>query len=592
MNINNRLDSLKQKMGQFNVKAYIIPSSDPHQSEYVADHWMSRAWISGFDGSAGTAVITENFAGVWVDSRYYLQAEQQLRHTDFEMKKLQYRAVPEYLQWIAEHLSEGDTLGMDGKLLSVSQYRTIKNFLDPFGIKIDIDLDLIAMIWKDRPAIPTEQVFEHTLDFAVRSRKQKLEKLKKYLEDHDIQHLLVNALDNVAWLLNIRGNDIPCNPVSVAYLLFSQNGKATLFINEKKLDANLKNALEQDGVRLSPYEDIRNVLSKIDPTHRIALDPHTTSILLYNSISTTHIVEERNIITREKACKSRGEIEHIHNAMAKDGAALARAFRWMESNITNGFTEVELGKKLQYYRAQMNGYHQESFDAIVGYRANGAIVHYRAHPSTCATIKPEGLLLVDSGGQYLDGTTDITRTFSMGNPTEEEKISNTLVLKGMIALANAKFPKGTMGIQLDVLARQFLWSHGLNYGHGTGHGVGYFLNVHEPPQGIAPGLQERGKTSLKVGMIVSNEPGYYKQGHFGIRIENLIAVRPVEGQDDFFEFELLTMYPYDLTLINKSMLSDEEIAWINKHHDLSYTKIAPLLHEDERAWFKTKCRHI
>ena len=589
MSISDKLSALRSAMRDHGLDALIIPSNDAHQSEYVADHWKSREWISGFTGSAGTVVVTMEKAGLWTDSRYFLQAEQELAGTEIKLHKPKNRFASEYADWLSEQLPSGSTVGIDGNVCSLAHYESYEKKIKEKGIKLSASQDLIDLIWQDRKPIPLNKIFEHDVTYAGKSRQEKIDDILSEMKENDVDHHLITTLDDIAWILNIRGNDVEFNPVAVAYLLISTDG-TTLFIDSSKVDDDLYNILKTDGVQIMPYTKIVEKLNTLPEEDTLLLDPNTCSITLSKAINCKK--ERGDTISQlMKALKNETELNHTKNVMAKDGAAIANTFYWLEQSLKKGekVTEADFADKLAENRAKMDGYQGESFPAIIGYNGNGAIIHYRPMHGSCAEIKPEGILLADSGGQYLDGTTDITRTIALGTPTKEEKRNFTLVLQGNIALTKAKFPKGTKGAQLDILARKPLWDHGLNYGHGTGHGVGFFLNVHEGPQGFANLNSARGRAIFEEGMITSNEPGFYKEGAYGIRIENLIATVPSD-HEDFLEFETLTLYPMDIKLIDETIFGKSEKAWLNKYHYEVLQKVGPLLEGDVKSWFELKCR--
>jgi Xaa-Pro aminopeptidase len=589
MNTNERLSQLREVMQINGLDAYIIPSNDAHQSEYVADHWKSREWISGFTGSAGTVVVTSKKAGLWTDSRYFLQGEKELSGSEIKLFKPKNRFAAEYINWLSEELSKGNTVGIDGNICSLSQYESYRKRLKHKGIELSTSFDLIEKIWEDRKPLPSNKIFEHDISFAGKSRLEKIEEIRKVMKTLGVDHHLVTTLDDIAWIFNIRGTDVEFNPVAIAYALISKN-HVSLFIDPKKIDDSLYQKLQEDWVSLKPYKDIVVKLNTLPETDKLLLDPNTCSISLFKSINCLTI-RGNTISQLMKALKNETEIKHCRNVMAKDGAAIAKTFYWLEQALKQeiSITEADLSDKLAECRSQMPNYKGESFPAIVGYQGNGAIIHYRPQHGSCSEIKPEGLLLVDSGGQYLDGTTDITRTVALGTPTIEEKRNFTLVLKGHIALSQATFPEGTTGAQLDILARKPLWDHGLNYSHGTGHGVGFFLNVHEGPQGFAALNSERGTTEQQQGMITSNEPGYYKEGSYGIRVENLLLTVPSD-KEGFLEFDTLSLYPMDIKLIDDSIFTKSEKAWLNKYHYEVLKKVGPLLEGEVKNWFELKCR--
>ena len=592
---NIRLTELRARMSAHGIAAFIIPSSDAHQSEYVAEHYKSRAWLSGFTGSMGTAVVTANFAGVWADSRYFLQAEAELAGSNWKLQRMKMQGAAEHVDWICENLPAGSSVGIDGRLFTAGQVRSIERQFAKKGIVLRIDLDLISEIWsKDRPNVPRKIVFEHDVKYAGRSRAEKLKQIHEKMTSEGADYHLISTLDDICWTFNLRGSDVACNPVFYAYAIIGLH-QATLFVDKRKISTELKAKLEDDKISVEPYESIADFLETLPANKSIAADINTNSIYHFNKIVHARVIEMDTIPTALKAVKNETEIAGTKNAMVKDGVALVRAFRWIEREVKKRpVGETEVAKKLGYFRSKMPLYYGESFDAIVGYNANGAIVHYRPEEEKCAFIENKGILLIDSGGQYLDGTTDITRTIAFGEPTPEQRKAYTLVLKGHIALAMLKFPRGTRGIQMDTLARMFLWQHNLNYGHGTGHGVGCFLNVHEPPQGFVAGLAARGVVAHEPGMLSSNEPGYYRTGEFGIRIENLVFVEEAESFEDttFYQFNTVTLFPIDTTLIDKSLISPQEKAWLNHYHQRVFEALSPHLSTAEIGWLKRKCKPI
>ncbi len=593
MTTDEKVQALREAMKANGLDAYIIPSSDPHQSEYVADHWKSRAWISGFTGSAGTVVVTMEHAGLWTDSRYFIQAEEQLKGSQVVLHKLNIPHTPEHVQWICENIPDGSSVGCDARLFSVSQIRKLEKHLGTKGLKLKTGIDLINVLWTDRPALPNKPVFEHELKFAGKPRSSKMDELRSKLKSND--YYLLTTLDDIAWLFNLRGSDVACNPVFYAYAIIGRKA-AYLFTGPGNIDHDLKRALNNDGVIVKAYDEIENFLQFINPGEKILVDTTTANKQLFDAIPSDAVCEGKNLVIPAKAIKNETEIKHLRNVMRRDAVALLRLYRWLEKQVTDrGVPEAEVAEKLNEFRAEQDHYMGESFDAIVGFRGNGAIVHYKPEYGTCAAITNDGMLLLDSGGQYLDGTTDITRTTIFGAPTAEQKKDFTTVLKGYIQLDMAKFPNGTTGVQLDTLARIDLWKAGLNYGHGTGHGVGFFLNVHEGPQGFSPVPNTpRANTAFEPGMLTSIEPGVYKEGKYGIRIENLVLCREAEKTafGDFLAFEALTLFPIELDLVEADRLSKEERIWLNNYHDKVYKEVSPLLTEEEKVWLKTKCRAI
>lgn len=592
--VNNRIKELRAAMKLHQIDAFIIPSSDPHQSEYAADHWNARAWISGFTGSAGTVVITATHAGLWTDSRYFIQAEQELADSEIELHRLGVPHTAEHLSWITQHLDTESTVGIDGACFSVGQVRTMAKQFYSKKINIKSDVDLIQKVWKDRPALPTHTVLELGLEYTGKSRPDKIKEICDTIVKQDATQHLVTTLDDIAWIFNIRSKDVKCNPVSIAYAIIAPQ-RTILFINPDKISADLKATFQSEQIHIKPYESIHEYLSNLDTSERILIDLATINNQLYNLIPEDCIVKGTTVSTALKACKNKTEIQNIRKAMIKDGVALTKLYRWLDAELDKrGVTEVEVSNQLHQFRKDQGHFFGDSFDAIVGYKGNGAIVHYRPEEATCATLAKDGILLLDSGGQYLEGTTDITRTTALGTPTAEQKRNFTLVLKGHIGIDQLKFPKGTKGSQMDILARQYLWKHGLNYGHGTGHGVGYFLNVHEGPQSISPVTSGKATTPFEVGMFTSNEPGFYKEGEYGIRIENLVLT--VEGEQtdygQFLEFETMTLFPIDQSLIDTSLLTRNEINWINDYHTKVEKILSPHLNAEEQAWMKEQCKVI
>lgn len=597
MNINQRIQQLRKQMQKFQLAAYLIPSSDPHQSEYVAEHWKARSWISGFTGSAGTLLVTHDEAGLWTDSRYFLQAEKELAGTAITLHKQGIPGVPSLLSWLCQNLHAGSRVGLDGSLFSVQSVRHMQRKLDEHDIHLDYEHDLIDLIWSDRPKRPLSPVFPHPVRLAGLSRAAKLQQVRSQMAEVEASYYLVDTLDDIAWVLNLRGSDVACNPVFIAWLVIGKTS-AFLFIDPGKVPKDLEENLRLDGIQLKPYDNIQPFLRNRQASERILMDTSTTHIIHYQCIAEgQRLTNGANIIAPLKACKNAVEIGHIKEAMRKDGVALVGFFRWLEQVLQSNTypTEYHLAQQLDAFRQKQKAYRGESFSAIVGYQSNGAIVHYKPSKTNSAVVRPEGLLLIDSGGQYLDGTTDITRTIALSPPTADQKRHFTLVLKGHIALGQQRFPAGTTGIQLDTLARQHLWMAGMNYGHGTGHGVGFFLNVHEGPQSISSHAQStRARIPLEPGMIVSNEPGYYLDGAYGIRIENLIlCTQSMKNQQgNFLQFETLTLYPLDTQLIDLNLLTSEEISWVNKYHHQVYEELAPRLDDAARNWLQEKCQSI
>lgn len=591
MSINDRLSALRKAMSAHKIDAYVIPSTDPHQSEYVATHWKGREWISGFTGSAGVVVVTQDHAGLWTDSRYFIQAEEELSSSNFKLHKVIKQGAPMHEEWILSQLSSDSIVGIDASLFSIAQVKAMRKRLYKKNIQIHDSIDLLKDAWVDRPALPKEAIFEHDIKYAGESRHEKLERVREKMKELEANQYFISTLDDIAWLYNIRGKDVACNPVAIAYGIVTEE-KALLFIDQQKLSESLKVALEADEIHLSDYSNVQDYLLDLAPPTKVLVNTASCNADLFQSIHADAVIKGDNIVMHMKAVKNETELAHFREVMKKDAVALCKLFMWLEEEIEQrSVPEAELAEQLIAYRAEGAGYYGESFDAIVGYEANGAIVHYRPEHGKCANIKKGGMLLLDSGGQYTDGTTDITRTVTYGIASQEQKTAYTAVLKGHIGLAKAKFPAGTIGGQLDILARQHLWQHGLNYLHGTGHGVGFFLNVHEPPQGFAPGLSSRSNTTIVPGMVTSNEPGFYKEGAFGIRIENLI-ISHQSSDEGFLDFETITLFPIDTQLIDKTQMSAEDIKWLNDYHKEVEEKLNPLLNDKQRQWMKNKCLAI
>ena len=585
------LEALREEMRRLNVDAVIIPGTDPHQSEYICDHWKFRDWISGFTGSNGTAVVTLDQAALWTDSRYFLQAEIELADSGFVMMKENMGNDPTIHEWLQQVLEEDSVIAIDGRLYSAQAANQLERFCGENGFMLATEFYPADRIWTDRPARPSEPTFVHELQYAGEPAVVKIERLLKVLEDNDATAMLVTALDDIAWLLNLRGNDIEFTPVAIAYAYISQTNKE-LFIDDNKVTDEVRQHLKDCGVRVRNYDDIVHYLERVSEHEVVLIDPNRVSDTLANALACQKLYF-RSPITDLKSIKNEIQIEGFRHAMERDGAALVRLFKWIEEEAPKGsINEVDVWTKGMEFRAQQDLYREDSFAMICGYKEHGAIVHYEATDESASTLHGEGILLVDSGGQYLDGTTDITRTVTLGNPTAQEKHDFTLVLKGHLALQRAKFPVGTTGCQLDVLARLPLWQEAMTYGHGTGHGVGHFLGCHEGPQSIRTNLVD---VRLVPGMVMSNEPGLYKTGEYGIRTENLLLVVEAQKTEDFgnfLDFEPLTLFPYDLQLIDRSMLSDEEVAQINDYHRMVRERITPLLNADEVAWLNEKTREI
>ncbi|WP_294620350.1 aminopeptidase P family protein [uncultured Bacteroides sp.] len=586
--INERIAALRTHIAGENIQAFIIPSTDPHLSEYVAPHWQSREWISGFTGSAGTVVVTAKDAGLWTDSRYFLQAARQIEGSGITLYKEMLPETPGIPAFLSSHLRKGDTVGVDGKMFSAEEVKYLQQELEKSGIHVKSIADPMQLLWNDRPPMPLAPAFVHDIKYAGRSFTEKLSMVRKEMEAANAESLLLPALDEIAWLLNIRGNDVHCNPVVVSYLLIEKD-EVHYFIHPQKLTAELTSYFSANHISVHTYEEIEDYLGNIH-AKSILVNSAKTNHAIYSAIRPgCRIIDRVSPVTLLKAIRNEQEIAGIHAAMQRDGIALVKFLMWLEKAVPTGQeTEISVDRKLHAFRSAQPLYMGESFDTIAGYKEHAAIVHYEATPETDVTLKPEGFLLLDSGAQYLDGTTDITRTIALGNLTEEEKTDYTLILKGHIALATAVFPEGTRGAQLDVLARMPIWKRHMNYLHGTGHGVGHFLNVHEGPQSIR---MNENPIALQPGMITSNEPGVYKAGNHGIRTENLVLTVPAgEGMfGNYLKFETITLCPICQKGIIKEWLTPEETEWLNEYHRTVYEKLSPDLNNDEREWLKEAC---
>ena len=566
------------------MQAFIIPSTDPHMSEYVAPHWQSREWISGFTGSAGTVVVTLEEAALWTDSRYFLQAADQLQGTGIQLMKEKLPETPCIEDWLMEKLEAGDTVGCDGYVFPADEIKRLTTlFRDNEDIKINFQLDPMEEIWTDRPALPSTPALVYPTAYAGKDVTTKLAEIRDQLNQQGIDALFVSALDEIAWALNLRGTDVHCNPVVISYLYISQT-ETHLFISPEKVTAEVQAHLQEAGVTLHNYTDIEAFAIDVKDQH-ISIDPSKTNVRLYELFGEhNEIKPTASPIPALKAVRNETEIKGIHAAMQRDGVALVQFLHWLEEAVPQGHeTEISVDRKLHELRAAQPLYIGESFDTIAGYGPHAAIVHYEATPETDVPLEPHGFLLLDSGAQYLDGTTDITRTIALGPLTQEEKEDYTLILKGHIDLAMAVFPEGTRGAQLDVLARMPIWKKRLNYLHGTGHGVGHYLNVHEGPQSIR--MQEN-PVALQAGMVTSNEPGVYKAGSHGIRTENLVLTVPAgEGMfGNYLKFETITLCPIDKRPILRELLTDEEVEWLNAYHQQVYDALTPSLSAADRDW--------
>ena len=591
--INQRLESLREVMKREHLAAFIFPSTDAHQSEYVADHWMGRAWISGFDGSAGTAVVTMHSAALWTDSRYFLAAEEQLKGTEFQLMKLKIPGTLSIAEWLGKELQDVDSpeVGLDGWVNSYSSTSgLIADLRKAGGITVRTNFDPLEEIWKDRPSIPLKPVEIQPMEFAGEDVSSKIKRIRQALRAQHADGMLVSALDDIAWTLNLRGTDVHCVPVFVSYLLIASD-KVSLFVDEAKVSSEIRAYLESNGVSIYKYNKVEEGL-KAYSEYNILLDGNETSYYLWKAVRCQEMVQASSPIPAMKAVKNEAEIAGYRSAMLKDGVAMVKFLKWLLPAVeAGGETEISIDKKLTALRAEQKLFRDISFDTIAGYQAHGAIVHYEATPETDIPLKPEGLLLLDSGAQYQDGTTDITRTIALGPITEEMKHIYTLVLKAHIQLELAKFPDGASGTQLDALGRECMWREGFNFLHGTGHGVGSYLSVHEGPHQIR---MEYMPTPLRAGMTLTDEPGLYLAGKFGVRIENTVLLSDYMKTEfgKFLQIEPLTLCPIDTAPIDLTMLMPEELAWLNEYHAKVYAELAPYLDEEEKKWLENATKTI
>lgn len=589
--IRQRITALREIMQKNGVQAFIIPTTDPHNSEYVAEHWEARKWLTGFSGSAGTAVVTMEKAGLWTDSRYFLQAAEQLEGTGVTLFKDRMPGTPSIAEWLSEELQRGNTIGMDGWVNCTDFEKFLHDTCASKGIKVKSIADPFDEIWKNRPALPSGPVFILEEKYTGLSCQDKIELIRKEVRKNNCQSILLSALDEIAWTLNLRGSDVHCNPVFISYMYITQK-EATLYIIEEKLSTEVKAYLKENKVAIKPYAMIENDIREANQSIQVspALNMQLFNAASHPAANSTDVkcqaMEIPSPVSLLKAVKNETEASGFRQAMERDGVAMVKFLRWLKAAVPAGNeTELTADKKLYELRAEQENFKGISFDTIAGYKAHAAIVHYEATPETDIPLKPEGMLLLDSGAQYLDGTTDITRTIVLGPLNEEEKTDYTLVLKGFLQLQNAVFPEGTCGTQLDVLARQAMWKAGVNFFHGTGHGVGHFLCVHEGPHQIR---MNHMPAILRPGMTVTDEPGIYKAGRHGIRIENTLLIVPaIESEfGSFMKFEPLTLCPIDKEAIMTDMLSDEEITWFNEYHQMVYSQLSEKLNKEEQEWLK------
>lgn len=580
--IAERIKSLRQQMAAEGISAFIVPSTDPHSGEYVPAHWESRKWISGFTGSAGTAVITLSDGGLWTDSRYFLQAADQLQGSGLTLFKDRLPETPSIAEWLGSVLKTGDKVGIDGWVNSISEAMQLKKALQSYGLELVTVDDPFHTLWKDRPSLPLDPPFILPLEYSGEPCKQKIGRIRKVLQEEGAKGLLISALDEIAWVLNMRGTDVHCNPVFVGYLLITADA-ATLYIHPDKLTAETRSYLTENQIQAKGYSQVAQDLEEYKEEN-LQLSGSTNYALYQAASLHSKVLLHDSPVLYMKAIKNETEIAGFHQAMLRDGVAMVNFLCWLEEAVKSGKeTEITIDRKLYAFRAAQKDFKGISFDTIAGYQAHGAIVHYEATEETAATLQPEGFLLLDSGAQYLDGTTDITRTISLGPVTEDQKKDYTLILKGFIQLSMAHFPYGTCGTQLDVLARQFIWKAGMNYGHGTGHGVGHFLNVHEGPHQFR---MNHMPALLLPGMTVTNEPGVYKAGRYGVRTENTMLIVKDQTTEfgEFYKFEPLTLCPIDLKPLLPELLSPEEKEWLNSYHQQVYTSLSPFLSQEQKGW--------
>ena len=584
--ISERIARLREELRREHLSAFIFPTSDPHNSEYTAEHWKGREWISGFNGSAGTAVVTLDKAALWTDSRYFIAAEEQLQGTEFQLMKLKVKGTPSIAEWLGRELKDAadKAVGIDGMVNSTNSIKElISDLRTQGGITLRTNFDPLERIWLDRPAIPENPVVIHPLEYAGEPTREKLARIRKALREKHADGMLMAALDDIAWTLNLRGSDVHCSPVFVSYLLISTT-EVTLYINKVKLTPEVISYLQDEGVGVKAYDQVKQGVKDYFE-YNILMDGNEVNYTLYKTVE-REIVDASSPVPLMKAVKNEREIAGFRSAMLKDGIAMVKFLKWLKPAVeAGGQTEMSVERKLTALKAEQPLFRGLSFDTIVGYEEHGAIVHYEAIPETDATLHPKGLLLIDSGTQYQDGTTDVTRTIALGPLTEEQKRVYTLVLKGHIDLQLLHFPDGASGTQLDAIARRPLWQAGMNFLHGTGHGVGCYLNCHEGPHQIR---MEWIPARLQAGMTVTDEPGVYLGGRFGVRIENTLLVVPAEETEcgRFLGFETLTLCPIETSPIIKELMTPEEIQWLNDYHSMVYGRLSPYLNEDEKAWLR------
>lgn len=592
MKITEKIAKLKELMKERGIDYYIIPSADYHQSEYVGDYFKGREWISGFTGSAGTVAVTQNEVGLWTDGRYFIQAEKQLQGSGITLFKMGEEGVPTFIQYIVNNIQSGETLGFDGKVLATNTVLDFEAKLKDKKVNFNFEFDLVGEIWRDRPSLPASQVFVLEEKFTGESVEKKLTRVRNILEEENCDVNIITSLDDIAWIFNIRGNDVKNNPVNLAYAAITVD-KAVLYIGEEKLNSEVEKYLYKNGVEVRDYFEIYEDMERVSNSNIIMMDLNKVNYTIFKKLNPEiKVINRSNPSTIMKACKNKVELENLRNSHVKDGVAVTKFMYWLKNSIgKEEITEMSATQKLESFRKEQELYIEPSFDTIAAYESNAAMMHYKSTPETDRRLEAKNLFLVDSGGQYFDGTTDITRTFVLGECSEELKKHFTLVLKGMINLSKVKFLYGVTGTNLDILARQALWNIGIDYKCGTGHGVGFLLNVHEGPQGIR--VQYNSQV-LEEGMNVTNEPGVYIAGSHGIRLENELIVQKAEKTEfgQFMKFETMTYAPLDLDGVIKELLSKEEIEYLNNYHQMVYEKVSPYLTLEEKEWLKEYTRAI
>jgi len=588
-----KLALLRASMKENKIDSYIIPSTDPHLGEYVPDYWRIITWLTGFTGSSATLVVTDSFAGLWTDSRYFIQAENQLVGSGFALIKGVLPDKRDFIDWLKDNIKPKSKISFIGKTISMSLMRRFEKVFEGKNVSFDTESDLISEIWTERPSMPLSQAFDHSVEFCGKDRVAKMAEVRGRMKNQNIDYHLLTSLDDIMWLLNIRGNDVKYCPLLTSFAIVDHD-QILLFVEENQIPFRLAMEFDKVNIIMLPYEETEGMISTLPVGATILITPGTTSVSLFKALPLgMKIVEDISIPTRLKAIKNKVEIANLCKVMVRDGIALTKFFFWLEQH-TVSISELSIASKLNELRSEQENYLGPSFSTIAAWKEHGALPHYSASSATDSVIGEEGILLIDSGGQYFGGTTDITRTIAVGRPAAQQKIDFTLVLQGMINLAMAKFPAGTKGNQLDILARKALWENGLNYGHGTGHGVGFYLNVHEGPQNISPGAGTDLKTIIEPGMLISDEPAIYREAEYGIRIENLILCYEDEETEfgKFLKFDTLSLCYIDKSLIDVSLLDNREIDWLNSYHAEVFEKLSPFLTEEEKYWLKDKTAEL